>query len=361
MKYDVIMVGPFPPPLHGMASVNLSVYNDLVQKGKQIKVLNTSARNLKRTYLARLGRAPRVILNLFLFMLSVRQCKTFYSSVSGGWGKVYEIVFLLVARACKKKIFLHHHCFSYLNKNSVIMKIMARVAGKSAVHITQSPLMAEKLKARYGVVSAIAVSNAVFMLSDSERNAGEKKEIKVLGFISNIAREKGIFVFLDLMQKLDKSECPLRAKIAGPFQDSTTENAVLEQLKKMTNVEYVGPIYGADKVAFFKEIDVLVFPTCYVNETEGIVNHEAMSHGVPVIAYGRGCIPEIINQDCGLVIDPKMDFVPPAMDQLIFWLKNSDSYEKSSKAALDNYRKIRLKSSASWSEVVDEMIVNEMC
>ena len=37
-------------------------------------------------------------------------------------------------------------------------------------------------------------------------------------------------------------------------------------------------------------IDLLIFPTRYTNETEGIINHEAMSRGVPVIAYGRGAI-----------------------------------------------------------------------
>jgi len=48
--------------------------------------------------------------------------------------------------------------------------------------------------------------------------------------------------------------------------------------------------------------------------------HEAMSRGIPVIAYGRGCIPEIIGADCGLVIDPADPFVPAALAKLESWL-----------------------------------------
>ncbi|MGB5147908.1 MAG: glycosyltransferase [Porticoccaceae bacterium] len=113
---------------------------------------------------------------------------------------------------------------------------------------------------------------------------------------------------------------PVHAKLAGPFQDADTEQAVRERLRALPQVEYVGPQYGAAKDAFYAGIDALVFPTRYENQTEGIVNHEALSRGIPVIAYGRGCIPEIIGADCGLVIDPAEPFVPAALAKLENWL-----------------------------------------
>ena len=75
---------------------------------------------------------------------------------------------------------------------------------------------------------------------------------------------------------------------------------VRERLKHVRVIDYVGPRYGRDKDAFYDSIDVLVFPT--QNEAEPLVVHEAIERGVPVIAYGSGAIPEIINSDCGRVV-----------------------------------------------------------
>ncbi len=38
---------------------------------------------------------------------------------------------------------------------------------------------------------------------------------------------------------------------------------------------YLGPIYGDAKTAFYGNLDVLLFPSNYVNEAEPLVIHEA--------------------------------------------------------------------------------------
>ena len=157
-------------------------------------------------------------------------------------------------------------------------------------------------------------------------SVGLRKAVGTLGFISNIAREKGVFEFLDLMTAVDMAGLPLHARLAGPFQDADTEQAVRERLRSLPHVEYVGPQYGAAKDAFYAGIDALVFPTRYDNETERVTNHEAMSRGIPVIAYGRGCIPEIVGADCGLVIDPAEPFVPAALAKLESWLADPAAF-----------------------------------
>ncbi|SPJ34390.1 glycosyltransferase family 4 protein [Kushneria phyllosphaerae] len=353
MKYDVIMAGPFPPPVHGMASINLCVYKDFVQKGKQVKFLNTSAKNLKRGYFSRLGRAPKVILNLLIFMAKVRQCKNFYSSVSGGKGQVYEILFTAAARVFRKQVYLHHHTFSYLDNYSRLTMLMTRVAGPEARHIVLSEEMAQKMRDKYGAKRVIAVSNSAFLVSNE--SAAIKKEPKsnlmAIGFMSNIAKEKGIFEFLDFFTEANKKGLPVKGEIAGPFQDEEIKSEVLERLKQLPNVDYLGPRYGAEKELFYNGIDVLLFPTIYANEAEPLTIHEAMSHGLPVIAYGRGAIPEILDKESGVVIDVHQPFVSIALTHIEEWIKTPVLFKRLSCNARDTFGRCRSSNISIWNEI----------
>jgi glycosyltransferase involved in cell wall biosynthesis len=340
-----------------MATVNAAVHNALRQAGTVPIVINLAAPNLDRSLAARLGRVPRVLRGLV--RLAGRRALgrgTLYMSASGGLGQVYELVFLLLARLCGMRVFLHHHSFAYLDEPRLLTRLLLRTAGDHTVHITQSRGMVHRLQHVYRVNRAFAVSNAVFFVNRSLGEVTLRKSIHTLGFISNIAPEKGIFEFLDLMAAAGAAGFPLRGRLAGPFQDADTERAVYEQLRSLSNVEYVGPQYGADKDTFYAGIDVLVFPTRYYNETEGIVNHEAMSRGIPVIAYGRGCIPEIVGFDCGLVIDPSEPFVPAALAQLGRWLADPAAFRAASKAAATRFASTYNENEACWRALLADIV-----
>ena len=70
-------------------------------------------------------------------------------SVSGGVGQVYELAFLLLARLRGMRVFLHHHSFAYLDRPGMLTRALVRAAGDDAVHLTQSPEMANRLQLGY--------------------------------------------------------------------------------------------------------------------------------------------------------------------------------------------------------------------
>ena len=223
------------------------------------------------------------------------------------------------------RIFLRHCSFAYLDKPSWLARILVKAAGSDAVHVTQSQGMADRLKALYGAEKVIPISNAV-LYPKSPLAVRPRKALRTLGFLSNLSAEKGVFEFLDLLAAVAEKGLPLNARIAGQFQDEETKLLVMDRLTELHNVQYLGGVYGAEKDRFFDDIDVFIFPTRYRNETEAKVNHEAMSRGIPVIAYGRGCIPEIVGADCGLVIDPAEPFVPAALAKLESWLADPAAF-----------------------------------
>ena len=71
---------------------------------------------------------------------------------------------LLLARLRGLRLFLHHHSFAYLDSRQLSAWLLMLVAGHSAVHITESPHMAERLSRQYGIGRAVSISNAVFLL-----------------------------------------------------------------------------------------------------------------------------------------------------------------------------------------------------
>ena len=81
-----------------------------------------------------------------------------------------------------------------------------------------------------------------------------------------------------------------------------------------------------------------------------------MRHGVPVIAYGRGCIPEFIASGCGLVIDPVMPFTPPALTQIKQWVENTEAYRAASRSAIERFTIAHAEYTCRWSDLEREIL-----
>ena len=215
------MAGAFPPPIHGMAAVNAAVRDILENANVHPVAIDVAAHSLDRSITARLGRVPRVVRGLLNLATQPGLRKaTIYMSVSGGFGQVYEIAFILLIRLRAMRVILHHHSFAYLDRFSRLTRIMVRIAGKNAVHIALSPGMANQLSAVYYARNVIPISNTVF-LSHTKRKPRFRKNLLSVGFIGNITAEKGIFEFLDLMEQISNNNLPLVGKLAGPFQEAS--------------------------------------------------------------------------------------------------------------------------------------------
>lgn len=344
--------------MHGMAAVNAAVRDAVRSAGAQPTVINVAASSLDRSPVARLGRLPRVLRGLARLALSPRRCRaTLYMSVSGGWGQVYELLFVALARWRGMPVYLHHHSFAYLDQRSRLTGWLLRLAGATCVHVVLSPGMASRLRAQYQVKHAVAVSNTVFFLKPvaiADTGGAPRRRLLRLGLLSNLAEEKGVFLFLDLMAAVRDAELPLRGTLAGPFQDNETERQVRARLADLPGVEYVGPKYGAEKGACFASIDAFVFPT--INDAEPLVLHEAMQRGIPVIAYGRGAILEVVGAESGLVVDPVAPFVPAAMDCLQIWLREPAALEAASRAAALRFSETYSASERRWRVLRDALV-----
>lgn len=291
-RVTVGLVGAFPPPVHGAAAVNLCVRDQLASCGAGVEVFDLAASGLSRAWKSRIERLPRLALQWMRFLRFVMggNAEVGYFGLSGGAGLIFEILFVLVARAAGTQIFLHHHSFAYLDKPNVLMRVLVRLAGRSACHIVLCENMRKQLLKHYIQVRRTAVLSNAFCVDRTDKERQGKGALARVGFLSNISFEKGIEDFLETAEYCGTHLPTLEFVVAGPFQDSKVESYFHGRAGTLHNVTYVGPVYGANKEEFLTRVDVLIFPSHYRHEAEPLTVLESLSRAIPVISTDRGCL-----------------------------------------------------------------------
>ena len=100
-----------------------------------------------------------------------------------------------------------------------------------------------------------------------------------------------LYHFLEIIRSANRRGLPIRGVLAGPIVHAADRHFVHGLKEELgARLDYRGPVYGAEKVQFFRDIDVFVFPTSYENEAQPMVLFEAMAQGIPVLSCDRGCI-----------------------------------------------------------------------
>lgn len=334
----IAMIGPFPPPMHGMAAVNLAMKDYLLSHGVNPAIFDLSATSLSRSLHVRMIRTVRVLrqLGAYCNFLRVSREVSVYVSVSGGYGQFYEILFVLLSRFWNARIILHHHSFLYTYRPRFLTNMLFFCSGKDTCHIALCGVMAQKLKSSYPSIRRVEVlsNSALFPMRDG--SARIRESVGTLGFLGNIEADKGIFEFLDVLSLLQKEGDDIAAIIAGPFFNKVTEDLVMSKIAELRNVQYVGPKYGAEKIKFFDSIDVLLYPTR--NDAEPLTVLESMLHGVPVLARSRGCLDEMVTVTAGVVFDFEKDYVLEVVNQLRIWRECPGEFMDKSRGAAVRYR-----------------------
>jgi glycosyltransferase involved in cell wall biosynthesis len=342
MRGRICLVGMFPPPLHGMSLINKYVKEQISENVSPL-VINFSPHNLDQSFLVRIGKISRVIC-CFIKMLSyllVGRVGSVYIGLSGGNGQVYDAIFTAISRIFSRKIYLHHHSYQYLNQFRWLAKFLFAIAGKGAVHIVACEKMKLDLKKLYPSVAEVRIISGIAALEIWHAELRQRDQIQSIGFLSNITIEKGILEFLDVAEHIGETHLPIKFYLAGPFQDDHVKYLVEKRMSKMSNLTYMGAVYGSDKQEFFDSIDIFLFPTRYINESEGLVIHEAMSRGVPVIAYSRGCIEQIISDYVGLKFAPEDNYVAGTVAKIKEWFSNPEAFQLVSQAAIFEFNRAR--------------------
>ena len=294
VKHPIVAVLALPPPTHGQAVVNQAVVDALSAANAPLKVINVSPGSLRRG----VGyHARRMSVFAFKAVPAILGAKggLLYSVVEPGFGMSYNFLTLLLSRARRLKIVLHHHSGLYSRTFDRRFDLLSRLAGKGATHVALDEAMARDLKTTYPHIQKILVAhNATHISRPVLRERGDRR--LTCGFMSNLDRGKGLDIFLNALRAGKRAGLTLQAVLAGPPASGEAEEMIaLAKAEFGEMLEVRGPVENASKDMFFRSIDIFLFPS-RLTEGQPLVLLEAMSYGVPIIASDRGYCAELVGE-----------------------------------------------------------------
>ena len=357
----MIFLLDLPEPIHGMSNVNQKILKEyLGQTRKKPYVLNTSPSYASSHFGGKLWGGIKLAhslyaaMMLFFFFTKKDAGRFVYRPINGGAGQVYDIVFLLICRVFKKRVFIHHHSFKYLNNYSALFRLLLIAAGSRVEHVVLGEEMKKVMVGRYHIQNdkVRVLSNIAFF--DDSSVCSSKRDVFTLGYLSNICFEKGIGEFLDLCDRLKIEKLNFNAIIAGPFIDSETQDLVLERVSQNENVSYIGPQYGESKELFFRGLDCFFFPSKYKNEAEPMVLYEAAQYGCYLMGARRGCMEHVISSLGGATFADE-NIVDEAFERIVFLLKNKGHESLERDERKQEFFKLREKERNSLNRLIIEL------
>lgn len=323
-----------PPPVTGMTLLTEKVVQRLLRT-VEIRCFDWSPKSIPRGMRFRLVRAWRVIRSMGSLLAAGRaQGGRLYIAANYKAGLWLTLILVILARRLGYLVYLHHHSYRYIDQFDRRIGWICSILGERGVHVVACDQMEQDFRQIYPAATRFAYLNPSLLtgpIGTSRRTCGQ---LFTLGHLSNLSHAKGIDRVLDTFRALRQQQGNVRLKLAGPFFPGGAQRLVTRALADFPqHVEWLGPVFGEQKSAFFRDIDCFLFPTR--SESWGIVLNEAMAAGVPVIATDCGCIRTLVGDRAGIVVNRDQDFATRAAEQVLLWMENSQSYQAASNAACE--------------------------
>ncbi|HYD31876.1 MAG TPA: glycosyltransferase family 4 protein [Azospirillaceae bacterium] len=345
----VVVIGPLPPPMHGMARVTALMVERL-RAHVPVRMVNTSPGFTRGGFRYHIEKMLRVIGSAAVLVGNAgRRGRRAYLPADGGVGMLYTALLAGLARWLGYRLFIHYHTYAHITRRNARMTLLALLAGPHARHIVLCRTMRREFLALYPQVRrCLVVSNAIFT-PPAARVAVSRDGPLVLGHLSNLCREKGLDVLFDLLRALRAEGVAARLVLAGPGLSVADREVIAGAIREFGDaLDYRGPLFDGDKDAFYRTIDVFVFPTR--NEAQPVVVFEALAAGVPVLAWARGCLAEDLGRGIwGEAVAVGADFTAVAVPRLKLWAVDRDALARAAWASLKHARTAHIVAGAGLS------------
>lgn len=132
-------------------------------------------------------------------------------------------------------------------------------------------------------------------------NYKEKKEGNYILFVGNVKPNKNLVRALKAFAKINVPD--LKFKIVGERENFITKDTQVEKIARELGdrVEFTGYVFDNKLLEFYRNAQLLVFPSLY--EGFGFPPLEAMASGTPVVVSKSASLPEICG-DAAFYVDP---------------------------------------------------------
>ncbi|NRP59898.1 glycosyltransferase family 4 protein [Marinobacterium sp. xm-d-564] len=300
MKGDVLLIGPFPEPVHGCSLANMVLYKGLVSKQIAVDRINMGT-VLSEDIGSFTWKKLFFVFGRYLSIYKIFFFKNIYLTPGQTFlGVLKYAPYILIGRLFRKNVIFHVHgnylWQEYERSGFVKRKIVRFLISRSSKGIVLSESLRKNLLPFLPSKDILTVHNFFEDFLISPELVKEFSSLKVV-FLSNLMTEKGIFDLLDALEILVAEGVSFEARIAGGI-DTDVQKAVRDRLHALgPSVSYVGVVAGAEKKSLLSWANTFVLPTYYRSEGQPISLIEAMATGNAIVTTRHAGIPDILT-DC---------------------------------------------------------------
>jgi glycosyltransferase involved in cell wall biosynthesis len=166
-------------------------------------------------------------------------------------------------------------------------------------------------------------------------------------FIGGLRKAKGIDILIGAFPLIKKSDTDSHLFIGGIGPEEKKIKKLVKKLNIEEKVEFLGFVSEDEKYAYYKSVDLCVFPSVY--EPFGIVCLEAMVCGRPVVASNVGGIPFVVeNGKTGLLFESGN--VKDLAEKVIILLKNKELRDKMGEVGRERAKEF------TWDKIAEQTV-----
>ena len=316
----VLFIGLFPPPLGGVSILSNQLYNYL--KVRNQKTLQIDCINISDT----IGKVK--------FYMTLLKKILFNDTVTIQYtSNIFDNLCFFIYILCKlfnKRLIVRVFGGSCKYTYESMSKLKRRLYNNT---ILKAEVILFETKENVNYFRKISTSKIEWFPNNKEYIGSKKESLKKICFFGQIKKSKGV---LEIFQASDKINSNISIDLYGPLGFDISK----EEMDKLNNIHkanYRGCVDSREIINIMKEYDLLILPTYYEGEGYPGCIIEAYSIGIPVISTKWRCIPEIVDEECGILIEPKdieslsekINFLasnPLIYSQLVYGANNKGRY-----------------------------------
>ena len=351
-KPSVILVGPLPPPIHGVTISTERLLSSPLREKLDLRHLDTSDHRSMETVGAldirnvTLGLAS--YWDLLRLCLSRRPDAVYVPISQTALGFLRDSVYLLLPKLFGAAIVIHlrggHFGRFYAGTNALMrwyidlsMRCVERVIVLGQVF---KPIFAAWIDD--GHIDVVPNGTDLVIEGVAEKLRQPNRGSLTVTYLSNLVPTKGIEEFVRMALDIAAAESDVSFAVAGDWLQPGTAaeravNGLLASAGAADRIRFLGEVQGAAKAALLARTDIYVLPTYYPFEGQPNAIVEAMAAGCAVVSTDHAAIPEtVLDGETGIIV-PQRDVA--ALTQAVRRLcRDRDSLWAMAKASYARYR-----------------------
>jgi glycosyltransferase involved in cell wall biosynthesis len=336
----LIVVGPLPPPFHGVTvSTSLVLANPYLRKRFSVEHLDTSDHRSGANVGSWDATNVAVAIKSLLSLLSRLQGQpgVIYLPLSQSLpGVIRDSLFVHAASRRRWKVALHlrgsdFREFYESSRPTIRQWIRATLARADSVAV-----MGNSLRWVFeGLVPLERIHVVANGTPDIATNGGERDGTQVL-FLSNLRQRKGVAEAVEAALLALQSHSSAQFLFVGDWEDPVLERKVRGRAREANGrIAFRPAVSGYAKDQLLARSSIFLFPPV-AREGHPRVVLEALAAGLPIVTTDRGAIEEtVVDGECGFVLpDPQPDQLA---ERITLLLNDSDLRQRMGRAARQRY------------------------